>query len=585
MKKEVRGVKEILVKSLFFLLSITIVSCGTTKTVVEKDDNVVKTLKESEEFDFQYAFIEANKQMMLGNYEKAKALFMKCLKINDTDPAIHYKLGTIALYEKKFEEAQLFAESSVNINPENEWYNILLATVYEQLNKIEDAKLVYKKLVKNNPENPQYYIELAILNQNNKDYEEAIKVYNSIESAFGISESISLEKEKLYHALGRPKEAKNEIVKLNEFFPEDTRYIGLLADYYMQEDKPEEAKKLYDKILSIEPGNGIVRISLATYYYDLGQFEKAYENLKSAFENKNLESAIKTNIILSVLEGKNKLKLTAEMIEELSEIIIEIHPKDYNARLLYSDILIQKQDFVNARDELKFISKEIKDRYILWEQLLLIENQLLDFEGMFKTSTEAIEYFPNQAMLYLLNGIAGLQTDRYEEARESLTFGSKLVTSNDPQKLQFYTYIAEANYNLNKYDEAFEYFEKVLEIDPENILVLNNYAYYLSELNQNLDKALEMSKITIEKENLNPTYLDTYAWILFKMENYDEAKLYMEKALKNGGITNATLMDHYGDILFKLGNIQEALDTWNRAYELEPNENIKEKIDQKKIIE
>ena len=76
-------------------------------------------------------------------------------------------------------------------------------------------------------------------------------------------------------------------------------------------------------------------------------------------------------------------------------------------------------------------------------------------------------------------------------------------------------------------------FDNILKEDPENVMVLNNYAYYLSEDNENLDKAEKMSKITITKEPENSTYLDTYAWILFRLKSYDKALEYITKAVKN----------------------------------------------------
>ncbi len=44
----------------------------------------------------------------------------------------------------------------------------------------------------------------------------------------------------------------------------------------------------------------------------------------------------------------------------------------------------------------------------------------------------------------------------------------------------------------NNYDEAFGYFDDLLAIDPNNVIVLNNYSYYLSVLDRDLDKALIM---------------------------------------------------------------------------------------------
>ena len=65
-------------------------------------------------------------------------------------------------------------------------------------------------------------------------------------------------------------------------------------------------------------------------------------------------------------------------------------------------------------------------------------------------------------------------------------------------------------------------------IDYENLLVRNNYSYYLSLRSKNLERARELSYYTIKVEPDNSTYLDTYGWILFKMGNSKDAIKYIE---------------------------------------------------------
>lgn len=64
---------------------------------------------------------------------------------------------------------------------------------------------------------------------------------------------------------------------------------------------------------------------------------------------------------------------------------------------------------------------------------------------------------------------------------------------------------------------------------------MNNYAYYLSEMEIQLDKAEEMISNVIQLEPSNATYLDTYAWVLFKRGKYMEALFIIEQAMEMGG--------------------------------------------------
>jgi Flp pilus assembly protein TadD len=99
------------------------------------------------------------------------------------------------------------------------------------------------------------------------------------------------------------------------------------------------------------------------------------------------------------------------------------------------------------------------------------------------------------------------------------------------------------------------------------VLVLNNYAYFLSVQNTDLERALEMSKRATTLEQNNSTYIDTYAWILYMMGRLDEARTQMRQALSLDRSGSAELPLHYGDILYAMGEKFMAETYWRRALE------------------
>ena len=227
-----------------------------------------------------------------------------------------------------------------------------------------------------------------------------------------------------------------------------------------------------------------------------------------------------------------------------------------------------------------------KDKYPVWEQLLLLENQFQNWNSLYSYSSEALEYFPNQSFLYFFNGFSGFQLEKYDEALQSLEFGFKLTTKDDPLRIDYMTFIAECHYKLGNKKEAYAMFDKQLSADSGNIMVLNNYAYYLSVDNKDLDKAANMSLKTLDKEPNNPTYLDTYAWILFKQKNYSEALKYIEKTLEMDSKPSDVVIEHYGDILFFNGFIDKAIEQWKKALLLgNGSGNLEKKINENKYIE
>jgi len=76
-------------------------------------------------------------------------------------------------------------------------------------------------------------------------------------------------------------------------------------------------------------------------------------------------------------------------------------------------------------------------------------------------------------------------------------------------------------------------FERILSLDPYNLGVMNNYAYYLATHGGDLAEAERMSAITIREQPDNAVFLDTYGWILHLKGQDDLAKFYLNKALHN----------------------------------------------------
>jgi tetratricopeptide (TPR) repeat protein len=239
-----------------------------------------------------------------------------------------------------------------------------------------------------------------------------------------------------------------------------------------------------------------------------------------------------------------------------------------------------------ARSQLRKVLETEKDNYMIWERMILISNDLLDFKSIYSDAGNALELFPNQPNLYGLKAIACLQLEKYTEALDILKEGEPYLLDNKPMKIQFDLYRAEANYKLDRVEAAFDAFDSVIKLDPENWLAMNNYAYYLSLRNEKLDKAEELSSKAVRANPVNPTYLDTYSWVLFMRKDYSLAKFYMETAIKNGGDKNGVIIEHYGDILFMLGDKENAVEQWKRALQTgDGTKFLDEKIKQERYLD
>ena len=129
----------------------------------------------------------------------------------------------------------------------------------------------------------------------------------------------------------------------------------------------------------------------------------------------------------------------------------------------------------------------------------------------------------------------------------------------------FDAFLGDIYHQQGDEDKAFDAYDRTLRNNPDNALVLNNYAYYLSLRGERLEEALEMAIRANELVPDNVYYTDTYAWVLYKLGRYKEAEKIMKKCLGLEKNPSGANLEHYGDILLKLGKESEAMEYWKKA--------------------
>ncbi len=573
----------------FFALICISPGCKTTgKTAgspASKTSAAKNTLSEDQDVSQHYAYFNAVKERLLGNNDKAAELFAQVLRTDGRNHAAMYELASIYSEQKKYNDALFFIKSATEIAPDNEWYQLLLADTYEKTNKPAEAAAVYQKLIRLHPERIDYYFSWADALLFQGKASEAIKVYDQIEERIGVNRDVTQQKERLYLKLGKVDKAAEEVEKLIKSDTTEMESYAMLLELYSANGLNDKALETINRMRVVDPENPRVTLALAEYYRSTGDKKQSYEQLKKAFQSTQLPSEVKISIISSYIP----LVQDSEMLDqalELSKLIAEVHPDEANTHAVHGDFLLMAKKYEDARVEYRTSLQHDNKNLQAWIQLMSIEAELRDFVSMEKESEEALTIFPDQSIMYLFNGTAKIQNNKNQEAAKTLLSGSKLVVDNNQQLVQFYSNLGDVYNKIKNFPESDKYFDKALTVDPNEPTVLNNYAYYLSVRNDQLDKAETMSKKSNDLVPGSASYEDTYAWILFRQAKYNDAKTWLEKAMQSGGDKNGTILEHYGDVLFKLGDIDKALNFWNQAKSTgDHSELIDKKITDKKLYE
>ncbi|MCJ7820907.1 MAG: tetratricopeptide repeat protein, partial [Bacteroidales bacterium] len=163
--------------------------------------------------------------------------------------------------------------------------------------------------------------------------------------------------------------------------------------------------------------------------------------------------------------------------------------------------------------------------------------------------------------------VGAMELKKYELAEAELKKAMILAGNDSQMKLQILSMMGDLKYRMRDFEGAFKYLEEALIIDPNDVLLLNNYAYFLAENGSELQKALKMIMRVIEVEGKNPTYLDTYAWVLYKTGKNEEAYGIMKEIIETEKGKDSEILEHMGYILKALSKCEEAMKFWRKALE------------------
>ncbi len=560
-------------KNLFILLIIVLTSgCLATKKTIFQDKEKAESIIETQYYKL---FTDATKHALFENYKNAIPLYKACIDIYPDRAAPYYQLSRIYIKINEADIARNLAETAVSLDSSNTWYMKHLANIYQYQGYIYKAIDLYEKILKLKSDDEIRY-NLAILYNKASENEKAFKVLNQMEEENQESREVIIMKHNIYHEMRKYDSAVYVLESITKYFPDDISGYGMLAEYLSEIGRNKYAGDVYREILKIEPNNGLAILSFGEFFLKENKTDSAFKYLKRAFCCSDLMLKDKISIVVGYINNNEFLQKNYVMIDSLLDVINKKDRKfEYYAAK--ADIYINLEKYDKAKPFLDSALIYEKKNFMLWEQTLIINSYLSKNEDVIIIATECLNYFNDKPNIYLFRASAYNNLNLNKMA--ILDIDSLLnKKSQNRLKIQAYNLAAEIYRQDEEFNKSDSCFEEIIRIDPENLIIRNNYAYYLSLRGVNLKKAEELSRLTIEKEPNNATYLDTYGWVLYKIGNYKQARNYIELAIRNGAYNNAEVLEHYGDIMMSLESCNEALEAYEKAYEINQEIRLEGKI-------
>lgn len=541
------------------------------------------TLGVKAQANFDYYYLEAEKCRLAEDYSSALDLYRHCLDINPEAPEALYNIGLLYLYMRSDSIGTSYIRQACERDTNNPYYLETLAALYLNKRDAESAIPVLEKMASLQSRRSDILSQLASLYSTVGDNDKAIGALNRIELLEGVSPQVTVEKFRLYKEKGQLDSAFVQLQALCEESPHDMNLRVIVGNQYMQAGDTVKALEIYDEVRRQEPSNTGLQLAMLDYYRDSGQDERYNMVRDSLLFCPDSPTQLRTIMLQSYISDVQRDSTYAPRLVAAFDTLLARPQQDAQVLIMKAAYQVySKQPQEALCQTMRQVLEVEPGNETALRELLQYYAEQNDEKGVEDISRRGLNYHPEEIAYAYYLGMALAEQKKLTDAADVLQQGLRVRTEFVSERLvsNVFGVLGDIYYQQGKETEAFAAYDSALVYMEDNIMCLNNYAYYLSLKGEQLDRAEEMSYRTIRQEPENITYLDTYAWILFMRGDYAHARTYMDKVvdpkltdeelLSNERLLG-NLIEHAGDVYAKCGEQETALRLWKLAKQKDDN--------------
>lgn len=400
-----------------------------------------------------------------------------------------------------------------------------------------------------------------------------------------------LQRSVLYLRAGNLASAQHELAEVLRLRPDSAAAHYLLSRIHLRQGARLNQRQELAETLRLDPAMLLARLELAQALIAAKAPKDALQLLDAAPEAQKKHIAVieQRNRVLIALDDRDGLRKgideglnlarTPELL--IQDTLARIQRGDAagarkslgealaqdpdNPRLLemLARFYIDQKRLPEAVTELRAQAAKRPDsavvHHLLGQLLMLSQNREAGRQEFAAALAADPKYAPSALAMAQLEA----QQARWEEARRLL---SGFLESD--HKLQANLLLAQIEHAGGNSAASVERYRKVLEIDANNVLALNNIANRLASLNQ-LDEALRFAEKAQSLAPSNPAVNDTLGWVLYLKGRYQSAVPYLEQAV--GGEVTPRRRLHLGMAYYKAGDPVRGRDALQAALRQDSN--------------
>lgn len=549
-------------------------------------------------------FYDAIEAQVRGDYYESWYLLEYVYSLNPDDAEICYELGSFYLTGKTTADQTDYSygfsliKKASELAPENKKYALAYVQILIYQDEWDAAKSLINKQISLSPEDKSLKETLARIYQKEGKVQEALNVYASLlkgdENNLSDYLRYTTERLKIYRTINDIEGQIRETKKLATKFPTDIQYQILWIDLLLS--KKEHHKEALSNIKQWQKSKDTKKwadLFLINYWRHVGDLAKAKTALTKALINLDDKDeqllAYAFYQLDELFKAYQEDKATQKSLLAHYDRLRQLMNRDAAVDLDIARRWVAVGDTTRAITLAKEAIRMDDTNEAVWQDAL----DLLSMWGAKETPALSIEAGKKlkKASFYVFAAIWYISNEEYPKAKELLDTAEKLAGSNSYELSGIFFYQGALAQDLNDSALAEGYYKRSLEINPDNHMTLNNYAYLLATEERELEKAEGMASRAI---NINPSSnnLDTYAYILLLEKKYHLARIYQDKAIdkaKEEGDESPVFYLHMGDIYSALQEYESAYESYKNAERLArktaDEANLKEVLAKKQAIE
>ena len=552
----------------------------TKKSVCQEDSVFITPAKDlllrpdgEHKADALAHFVEGMSFEENGEMDKALAAYRKVLDVDPGQANLASRVAALLTRQDDFPEAIDVLKDAIKANPSAPGPLLQLAFIYTKYLRRTDQAIDYvNRAIALDPHNIDAYERLCEIALGAGDEKKALQSLDRATEIKSDDPAFWARLGKLYASIvfqpDRPPKPE-EVARVNDIFKkaadragDDAAALKDVADYYASTQQIKEAIPLYLRLLELEPDDINAREKLATGFVLTNQREKAVEMLEA--------------IIKEHPEKYQPYDLLAGLLDDAARAL-EREKKSDQAKAMFAKAAANYEQSL-------IINPGRASPYLHLAELLL--GPLKQNERAVKVLSEARQHFPQTPEIVYYLGIAQREAKHFQEA--VATFEEALheaeAEGTEIANARFYFDYGAAAEQAGLHDKAADLFRKSIAVDPANAADAYNYlAYMWAEHDTHLDEAEQMIKLALQADPNNGAYIDTLGWLEFRQGKFDQALSDLLRAAQKLTREDPVVLEHVGDACAKLNKPAQALDAWQKALNLDPqNKKLADKIDNAK---